>query len=62
MGGSEMKVGQLIKELSNMPEDAEMLLFTNYGNENEDVHEVTGIRHLPEDLDGLDLVRILYKE
>lgn len=57
-----MKVHKMIDELKKMPKDADILLFTQYNQPDEDVHEVIGIRLLEPDPEDGDLVRILYKE
>ena len=56
-----MKVSEMIAELNKMPKDAEILLFTNYGEMIEDTKEVIGIRLLEPDPDACDLVEIQYK-
>jgi hypothetical protein len=56
-----MKVFELIIALSDLPKDAELILFTNYGEANECLETIKGIRLLEEDPNNVDLVEVLYE-
>jgi hypothetical protein len=55
-----MNCRELKEALNGMPDDAEVLLFTDYGLESEGCHEVKGVRLLEEDPDNVDLIEIQY--